>query len=264
MTDVPILASPLLAELAGRPPRLLHPPGRRLRRALRQPQRRRRLRRRSGARGREPRAARPRRWAATPAALSTCYQIHSATRRRRRRAVRRRGRPRPTRVVTPHAGPDLRRARRRLRAGADRRPAGAASSPPSTPAGAARWPAWSRRRSTPWSALGRRAGADDRRRRPLHRPGVLRGRAGVPGRASSPPTPANARFFAPGARPDKRLFDLPGFVLSRLAAAGVAGAEWIGRDTCADEATVLLQPPRACTAARRDYGRLLSAIMLEA
>src|SRR5262249_7924232 len=39
--------------------------------------------------------------------------------------------------------------------------------------------------------------------------------------------PANARFFAPGVSAQKRLFDLPAFVLSRLAAAGVAEAEWI-------------------------------------
>src|SRR5262249_15477519 len=46
--------------------------------------------------------------------------------------------------------------------------------------------------------------------------------------------PANTRFFAPGAGPDKRQFDLPGFVLARLTAAGVFAAEWVGHDTCAE------------------------------
>jgi YfiH family protein len=74
--------------------------------------------------------------------------------------------------------------------------------------------------------------------------------------------PAHARFFAAGASPGKRLFDLPGFVLSRLEAAGVAACEWIGRDTCA-EAELFFSNRRAFKAAEPDYGRLLSAIMLE-
>ena len=56
--------------------------------------------------------------------------------------------------------------------------------------------------------------------------------------------PAFARFFAPGREPSRRQFDLPGFVLARLAAAGVGAAEWIGADTCADENHLLFQPPR--------------------
>ncbi|MFI4935610.1 MAG: peptidoglycan editing factor PgeF [Caulobacterales bacterium] len=74
---------------------------------------------------------------------------------------------------------------------------------------------------------------------------------------------ANARFFATGARPEKRLFDLPGFVLARLAAAGVADAEWIGRDTLADEDR-FFSNRRAVHRGQTDYGRLLSAITLEA
>ena len=73
----------------------------------------------------------------------------------------------------------------------------------------------------------------------------------------------NARFFAPGARADKRLFDLPGFVLSRLAAAGVPRAEWTGHDTLTDEAR-FFSNRRAVHRGERDYGRLLSAITLEA
>ena len=74
---------------------------------------------------------------------------------------------------------------------------------------------------------------------------------------------ANARFFAPGARPEKRLFDLPGFVLLRLAAAGVPRAEGTGYDTLADEAR-FFSNRRAVHRGERDYGRLLSAITLEA
>jgi hypothetical protein len=74
---------------------------------------------------------------------------------------------------------------------------------------------------------------------------------------------ANARFFRPGATTDKRLFDLPGFVLSRLAAAGVPRAEWTGHDTLADEAR-FFSNRRAVHRGERDYGRLLSAITLDA
>ena len=70
------------------------------------------------------------------------------------------------------------------------------------------------------------------------------------------------RFFAPGKAPDKRQFDLPGFVLSRLQAAGVGEAEWIGRDTYA-EPDLFFSNRRALHRGEADYGRLLSAIMLE-
>jgi YfiH family protein len=74
--------------------------------------------------------------------------------------------------------------------------------------------------------------------------------------------PAAARFFRPGARQDKRLFDLPAFVLGRLEAAGIGQAEWIGADTYADE-TAFFSNRRAVHRGESDYGRLLSAIMLE-
>ncbi|MET0294960.1 MAG: polyphenol oxidase family protein [Phenylobacterium sp.] len=73
--------------------------------------------------------------------------------------------------------------------------------------------------------------------------------------------PANARFFRPGAAPDKRLFDLPGFVLSRLTAAGVDRAAWTGHDTLTDEAR-FYSNRRAFKRAEPDFGRLLSAIAL--
>jgi copper oxidase (laccase) domain-containing protein len=74
--------------------------------------------------------------------------------------------------------------------------------------------------------------------------------------------PAHAGFFAPGVSPDKRMFDLPGFVVSRLRAAGVATCEWVGRDTCA-EGDVFFSNRRTFHRGEPDYGRLLSAIMLE-
>jgi len=70
------------------------------------------------------------------------------------------------------------------------------------------------------------------------------------------------RFFSPGATADKRRFDLPAFVLNRLRQAGVARAEWIGADTCSDEAR-FFSNRRAFKRGEGDYGRLLSAIMLE-
>lgn len=73
--------------------------------------------------------------------------------------------------------------------------------------------------------------------------------------------PGSARFFAPGAASEKRLFDLPGFVLDRLAEAGVASAEWIGRDTCA-EADWFFSNRRAFHLGEPDYGRLVSCIAL--
>jgi YfiH family protein len=74
--------------------------------------------------------------------------------------------------------------------------------------------------------------------------------------------PGSERFFAAGQSPGKRQFDLPGFVLQRLAEAGVERAEWIGRDTCADE-NLFFSNRRGFLRGESDYGRLLSAIVLE-
>ena len=73
--------------------------------------------------------------------------------------------------------------------------------------------------------------------------------------------PGSARFFRPGETAEKRLFDLPGFVLDRLAEAGVEQAEWIGRDTCA-EPDRFFSNRRAFRQGEPDFGRLMSAIML--
>lgn len=68
------------------------------------------------------------------------------------------------------------------------------------------------------------------------------------------------RFFR-SSHGDRLLFDLPGFVLDRLAAAGVGRAEWIGADTLPDEAR-FFSNRRAVLRGEPDYGRLLSAIVL--
>jgi YfiH family protein len=72
--------------------------------------------------------------------------------------------------------------------------------------------------------------------------------------------PSHGAFFDRGADPDKRLFDLPAFVLHRLAEAGVGQAEWIDADTAADED--FFSNRRAFKRGEADYGRLASAIVL--
>ncbi|MEO8926992.1 MAG: peptidoglycan editing factor PgeF [Caulobacteraceae bacterium] len=75
-------------------------------------------------------------------------------------------------------------------------------------------------------------------------------------------SPGAGRFFLAGASADKRQFDLPAYVLSRLRGAGVAHCEWIGADTCG-EAERFFSNRRAVKTGEGDYGRLLSAIALE-
>ncbi len=74
--------------------------------------------------------------------------------------------------------------------------------------------------------------------------------------------PSSERFFRETGAADKRLFDLPGYVLDRLDRAGVGSAEWIGRDTVA-EPDQFFSNRRAIHRQETDYGRLLSAISLE-
>ena len=69
------------------------------------------------------------------------------------------------------------------------------------------------------------------------------------------------RFFAPGDGPDKRLFDLPAFVLWRLEQAGIADAAWTGDDTRTDAAR-FYSNRRAHLNREPDFGRLMSAISL--
>jgi YfiH family protein len=74
--------------------------------------------------------------------------------------------------------------------------------------------------------------------------------------------PGASRFFIEGMTADKRMFDLPGFVLWRLEQAGVEQAAWTGHDTCADEAT-FYSNRRAFQRSEPDFGRLMSAIRLD-
>lgn len=74
-------------------------------------------------------------------------------------------------------------------------------------------------------------------------------------------TPGSERFFAPGAAPDKRQFDLPGFVLWQLEQSGVGQTAWTGHDTRANE-TLFYSNRRAYLNGEPDFGRLISAISL--
>jgi len=71
----------------------------------------------------------------------------------------------------------------------------------------------------------------------------------------------SAQFFKAGEASDKRLFDLPGFVLWRLEQAGVGEAAWTGHDTRTDE-TRFFSNRRAFLNGEPDFGRLMSAISL--
>ena len=73
---------------------------------------------------------------------------------------------------------------------------------------------------------------------------------------------ARERWFVPSARSGHAMFDLPGFILSRLERAGVRGS-WTGHCTYADEAA-FFSYRRTTHRGEPDYGRQLSAIMLRA
>ena len=70
----------------------------------------------------------------------------------------------------------------------------------------------------------------------------------------------NARFFAAG-RPGHAQFDLPGFIASRLAAAGIAGVEDLAACTYADP-QLFYSFRRATHRGEPDYGRHVNAIAI--
>lgn len=70
----------------------------------------------------------------------------------------------------------------------------------------------------------------------------------------------NTRFFAGGAG-DRMLFDLPGYGLHRLRAAGVGHAEWTRHCTFGD-AERFYSYRRTTHAQEPDYGRLIAVIRL--
>ena len=72
----------------------------------------------------------------------------------------------------------------------------------------------------------------------------------------------NDRFFAAGPRDGHAMFDLPAYILARLTAAGIGKAHDLGHCTYADEAHCFSYR-RATHRRESDYGRLLSAIVLE-
>jgi YfiH family protein len=72
----------------------------------------------------------------------------------------------------------------------------------------------------------------------------------------------NARFFQPAARAGHAQFDLPGYIVARLARAGVSNVEDIGQCTYADPAR-FFSYRRATHRAQSDYGRHVNAIALE-
>lgn len=72
--------------------------------------------------------------------------------------------------------------------------------------------------------------------------------------------PGNARFFA-GGPAGKPMFDLPGYGLHRLRAAGVGHAAWTGHCTYRDPER-FFSFRRTTHLGEADYGRLISAIRL--
>jgi len=72
--------------------------------------------------------------------------------------------------------------------------------------------------------------------------------------------PDALRHFAGGAG-ERPHFDLPGYVLARLRAAGVGAARWTGHCTYRDPG-LFFSYRRSVHAGEADYGRLVSAIRL--
>jgi copper oxidase (laccase) domain-containing protein len=71
----------------------------------------------------------------------------------------------------------------------------------------------------------------------------------------------NARFFKPSDRAGHALFDLPGYIAARLAAAGIRQIEDLARCTYADPAQ-FFSYRRSVHRAEPDYGRHVNAIAL--
>ena len=74
--------------------------------------------------------------------------------------------------------------------------------------------------------------------------------------------PANARFFVPAARAGHFMFDLAGYCSAKLRGLGLAMVSWVGRDSCVEEQT-FFSYRRTCLRGERQYGRNLSAIVIE-
>jgi YfiH family protein len=70
-----------------------------------------------------------------------------------------------------------------------------------------------------------------------------------------------ARFFGPAARPGRAMFDLPGFIASRIAQTGIGQFEDIGLCTYADPDR-FYSYRRSTHRSEPDYGRHVNAIVL--
>jgi polyphenol oxidase len=71
----------------------------------------------------------------------------------------------------------------------------------------------------------------------------------------------NERFFRPSATPQHALFDLPGYIVARLTAAGIHSIEDLDHCTYADAAR-FFSYRRSTHRKERDYGRHVNAIAL--
>src|SRR5436305_6234207 len=73
--------------------------------------------------------------------------------------------------------------------------------------------------------------------------------------------PANAKFFGSATRPSHAMFDLPGYIRSRLEVADIQSIEDLGLCTYADPAR-FFSYRRATHRGEGDYGRHVNAIAL--
>lgn len=73
---------------------------------------------------------------------------------------------------------------------------------------------------------------------------------------------ANGARFSPAARDGHFLFDLAGYVRDRLGKCGLARIADTGHDTCSEDA-ILFSYRRSCLRGEADFGRGLSAIVLD-
>ncbi|GAA3841407.1 peptidoglycan editing factor PgeF [[Pseudomonas] carboxydohydrogena] len=71
----------------------------------------------------------------------------------------------------------------------------------------------------------------------------------------------NARYFIPSSRPDHAMFDLAGFIRTRLARAGIEALDDVGIDTYADPRFFSYR--RTTHRAEPDYGRNIHALVLD-
>lgn len=74
--------------------------------------------------------------------------------------------------------------------------------------------------------------------------------------------PGNKRFFAPGVRDGHPMFDIAGYVETRLRRLEIADVGRVEADTCADSERFFSYRRKTLTG-EPDYGRQLSAIVIE-